>query len=86
METQLRLIGGALCLFAAYLTGRALPADARNADVFRFAATVAFLAYGMALVHDSIWFHRRWSTTGKNLFDAALYGAVTGAVFCWMWP
>lgn len=73
-------------LFVAYLTGRALPAGARDADVFRFAATVAFLSYGMALVHNSIWYHRRWSTTFKSLFDAALYAAATGAVFCWMWP
>lgn len=73
-------------LFAAYLASRALPLDARGADVFRFAATVAFLAYGMSDVSNSIWYGRSWSTTLKRLFDAALYGAATGTVFVLLWP
>lgn len=73
-------------LFAAYLAGAALPAGAEGSEVFRFTMTVGFLAYGLALVHDSIWFGRRWSTTIKNLIDAALYGAATAAVFVWLWP
>jgi hypothetical protein len=73
-------------LFAAYLASRALPVGADAAEVFRFTATVGFLGYGLALVHDSIWYARRWSTTIKNLFDALLYGAATAAVFVWMWP
>lgn len=73
-------------VFSAYLVSRALPAGAEGSEVFRFTATVAFLGYGLALVHDSIWFGRRWSTTIKNLIDALIYGAVTAAVFLWMWP
>jgi hypothetical protein len=73
-------------LFAAYLASRALPVAAEGSEVFRFTATVAFLAYGLAHVSDSIWFGRRWSTTFKNLFDALLYGLTTAAVFVWLWP
>jgi hypothetical protein len=73
-------------LFAAYLASRALAPGAEGGEVFRFTATVAFLGYGLALIHDSIWFGRPWSTTLKNLFDALLYAAATGAVFLWLWP
>ena len=73
-------------LFAGYLAGAALPPGAEGSEVFRFTATVGFLAYGLALVHDSIWYARRWSTTIKNLIDALLYGATTAAVFVWLWP
>ena len=73
-------------LFAAYLASRALAPDARTAEVFRFTATIGFLGYGLALVHDSIWYARKWSTTFKNLLDAVMYGAVTAAVFVWLWP
>ena len=75
-------------LFAAYLTSRALGHHA-NADylhVFRFAATTAFLGYGMAQLQESIWWGRAWSTTVKNMFDALVYGLVTGGVFGWLWP
>ena len=73
-------------LFAAYLAGRALAPGALGGDVFRFTVTVSFLAYGMAHVSDSIWWGRAWGVTFKNLFDALLYGAATGAVFVWLWP
>ena len=73
-------------VFAAYLASRALAAGAEGSEVFRFTATVGFLGYGLALVHDSIWYARRWSTTLKNLVDAVIYGAVTAAVFVWLWP
>ena len=73
-------------VFAAYLASRALPVGAPGAEVFRFTATVGFLGYGLALVHDSIWYNRRWLTTWKNLFDALLYGAATGGVFVLLWP
>ena len=73
-------------VFAAYLASRALPVGAEGSEVLRFTGTIAFLGYGLALVHDSIWYHRKWSTTWKNLFDALLYALVTGAVFLWLWP
>lgn len=73
-------------LFAAYLASRALGVEAQGAEVFRFTMTPAFMAYGLGQLSESIWFHRRWSTTIKGLVDGLLYGAATGAVFVWMWP
>lgn len=73
-------------LFAGYLASRYLQAGAQGAEVFRLVATAGFMAYGMAHIADSIWWARAWSVTFKNLFDALLYGATTGAVFVWMWP
>lgn len=75
-----------VAIFAAYLTGRALGPGAEGSEIFRFGMTTTFLAYGMSDVSNSIWYGVAWSTTFKRLFDAALYGAVTGAVLVWMWP
>ena len=55
-------------------------------DVFRFATTTAFAAYGLGTATESIWFGRKWSTTIKNLVDGAIYAVITGAVFAWLWP
>ena len=41
-------------VFSAYLTSRALPAGAPYLEVFRFAGTVAFVGYGLALWEDTI--------------------------------
>ena len=73
-------------LFAAYLTSRAHGPGTEYLEVFRFAATIAFLAYGLAMAQESIWFGRRWSNTLRALFDALLYGLLTGGVFGWLWP
>lgn len=75
-----------ISLFAAYLAGRALGPGAPGGEVFRFVATVGFIAYGLGHVSNSIWFGRAWSVTLKSLFDALLYGAAMGAVFVWLWP
>lgn len=74
-----------VALFAAYLTSRALNAGTEYLEVFRFAATTAFLGYGLALAQESIWFGRRWSNTLRALFDALIYGLLTGGVFGWWW-
>src|SRR5688572_23719509 len=73
-------------IFVAYLTGRALPADAEARAVFRFAATVAFIAHVVAGWPFSIWYGRKWSSTVKTSVDGLAYALVTGAVFAWLWP
>ena len=67
-------------VFVAYLTTRTMAA------VFRIAATVAFMGYGMAQATDSIWKGQAWSTTWKHIVDAFIYGLLTGGVFGWLWP
>lgn len=73
-------------LFAAYVTGRALPIGAAYLSVFRFAGATAFLGYSAALWQMSIWYHRAWSITIKATIDGMIYALLTAGVFGWLWP
>ncbi|MDX1578205.1 MAG: hypothetical protein R3266_06960 [Gemmatimonadota bacterium] len=70
----------------AYVSSRTLPAGTPYLDVFQITGTVAWLAYGFSSIGDGIWFSRPWSSVGKALFDALLYGMVTAGAFAWLWP
>jgi hypothetical protein len=73
-------------IIAAYVAGSALPRGASYLSVFRFAGCVAFTGYAIALIQNSIWYKRAWSTTLKQMFDGLVYGLVTAGVFGWLWP
>jgi hypothetical protein len=73
-------------LFAAYVTGRALPIGATYLHVFRFAGATSFLGYSAALWQLSIWYHRAWSITIKATIDGLIYALLTAGVFGWLWP
>jgi len=73
-------------VFVAYLTGLALAPGASYGQVFRIAATVAFLGHGFTSVNDSIWKGVSWGVTLKFVFDGALYALVTAGTFAWLWP
>ncbi len=73
-------------VIAAYLAGRALGPGADYMAVFRFAGTVAFVAYSLSLPQNSIWYKRNWSATLKSMFDGLVYGLFTGGIFGWLWP
>lgn len=75
-----------VCIFAAYITGRALPAGASHPQVFRFAGATAFAGYSLALMHDSVWNMRPWKTTLTYMADGLVYAVVTGGVFSALWP
>jgi hypothetical protein len=72
---------GALCAYFLVMTGSQ---DAEYLVIFRITCTVAWIAYGIAYIQDSIWFGRPWSITIKNLLDALIYGLLTGGVFGWL--
>lgn len=72
---------GVLC---AYFVSRTLAPGADYLAIFRVAGTVAFIANGVALIPESIWFGRPWRMTAKNLLDALIYGLLTGGVFGWL--
>lgn len=72
----------AIC--CAYFVSRTLTAGAEYLATFRIAGTVAFIAYGVAYVQESIWFGRSWSVTLKTFLDALIYGLLTGGVFGWL--
>ena len=73
-------------VLVAYLTTRTLAAGTSYLAVFRIAATVAFMGYGMAQATESIWKGQAWSTTWKHILDGFVYGLLTGGVFGWLWP
>lgn len=76
------LLVGVIC---AYLLSRFLTPASPYLEVFRLSGTTAFIAYGIAYIQESIWFARPWSLLAKNLFDALLYGLLTGGVFGWLY-
>jgi hypothetical protein len=73
-------------VFAAYLTGRALGPGTTYLGVFRFAGTTAYLGYGLAMIPNSIWMGRQWSSTLRSQVDALIYGLLTAGAFGWLWP
>jgi hypothetical protein len=73
-------------VFAAYITGRALPPGTPYLQVFRFAGATAFISYSLALWQMSIWYHRAWLTTIKATVDGLIYGLLTAGAFGWLWP
>ena len=75
------LLVGILC---AYLVSRTLPAGADYLTVFRISGTVAFIAYGVAYIQESVWFGRSWVATLKTFLDALIYAVLTGGVFGWL--
>jgi hypothetical protein len=80
------LYGVVVSIFAAYVAGAALAPGARYLDVFQFSGTVAFVGYGLALLQNSIWYSRQWSSTLKSVFDSLIYALLTAGIFGWLWP
>lgn len=73
-------------IFAAYIASRALPYGADYLDVFRFAGTTAFAAYGLGLAPESIWWRRNWTATIKSMVDGLIYALLTAGTLGWLWP
>lgn len=73
-----------VAIVCAYLVSRTLPVGAAYLDVFRVSGTVAFIAYGMAYVQETIWFGRKWSATLTTFLDALIYALLTGGIFSWL--
>ena len=73
-----------VAVICAYIVSRTLAPGADYLAIFRIAGTIAFIAYSMAYVQESIWFGRRWSLTVKTFLDALIYAVLTGGVFGWL--
>lgn len=71
---------------AAYVARHTLHPGDDGILVMRITGTVAFAAYGLAEILDSIWKGQPWSNTGRSLIDGAIYAVATGATFCTLWP
>ena len=84
--TQWFLYGVVVSVFAAYITGRALPPGSPYLAVFRFVGTTAFVGYSLALWQMTIWYRRSWSITLKATIDGLIYALLTAGTFGWLWP
>jgi hypothetical protein len=84
--TQWFLYTIVVSIFAAYL-GRAFLAETSEyMHVFRMTGAVAFVAYGIGTMQESIWRGIPWSGTIKHVFDGLIYALLTAGVFGWLWP
>ncbi|MCP4634538.1 MAG: hypothetical protein GY855_16540, partial [candidate division Zixibacteria bacterium] len=72
--------------FSAYIASRALAPGAEYLSVFRFVGATAFIGYSLALLQNSIWYKRKWSSTFKSMFDGLIYALFTAGTFGWLWP
>jgi len=70
----------------AYVARHTLSFGTTRAIVFRLTGTVAIAAYSLALIPESIWMWRPWSSTWKSVCDSIVYGIMTGAIFAFLWP
>jgi Flp pilus assembly protein TadB len=73
-------------IFCAYIAGIVLAPGTEYMLVFRITSCIAFVAYGISSVSESIWKAQRWSTTVRFIFDGLIYSLLTGGVFGWLWP
>ena len=76
----------AVSVFAGYIAGVAFGPGTEYLRIMQVAGCVAFVGYSMALMHESIWWGRRWSWTVRSMLDGLLYGLLTGGTFGWLWP
>jgi hypothetical protein len=73
-----------VAIVCAYFVSRTVAPDADYLAIFRISGAVAFVAYGMAFVQDSVWFGRPWRATINTFLDALIYSLLTGGVFGWL--
>jgi len=71
---------------AAYVARITLMPGMDGMLVMRVTGTVAFAAYGLSHVSDSIWKGQPWSNTARALLDSVIYSVLTGVTFRMLWP
>ena len=79
----------AISAVAAYVAHKTLtPAgpEVNFLQVCRVVSALAFLAYGGGSVQQGIWMGKPWGVVARDLLDAAIYAAITGVTFAYLWP
>ena len=71
---------------AAYVARHTLLPGGDGMLVMRITGTVAFAAYALSHVHDSIWKGQPWVNTARFILDGVVYSLLTGLTFRLMWP
>lgn len=75
-----------ISLFAGTLARQVFRPGEDWHHIFHFIAPIALAGYGFGYIQDSIWKGIPWANSLRGILDAVVYAAVTGAVFCWLWP
>lgn len=75
-----------VAIFAAYLAGATLAAGTAPMQVFRVAATSAFMAFSFGALPQAIWWGAPLRATLKDIIDGLVYAALVGGVLAAMWP
>jgi len=89
MNTSLMFWFGQCVLIGAivaYVCWNTLPAGTDYLRVFRISGAVAFMAYGLGALNESIWKGAKWKVTLKFVGDGLAYALVTAGTFGWLWP
>lgn len=92
MPPMPKLVGQQILFFLlgmamiGYIARLALAPGAPYMEVLRTISALGFMTYGWAQIPMSIWYGHLWSTTGKYLLDALIYGFLAAGVFAWLWP
>lgn len=74
-----------VAIFVAYIASHSIDAGAAYLHVFRITGCIAFAAYALGTVPESIWFARPWSSWLLGAFDSLLYALVLAGIFGWLW-
>src|SRR5438093_6921493 len=71
---------------AAYVARHTLQPGADGMLVMRITGTVAFAAYALSHLSDSIWKGQPWVNTARAVVDGVIYALLTGLTFRLLWP
>jgi hypothetical protein len=80
------LYSALVALMAGFIASRGVGPGAPFPGVLKFVGAIAFLGYAVGLWQESIWYSRSWVVTLKSTIDGAIYGALTGLAYAWLWP
>ena len=75
-----------VAIFAAYLAGATLGPGTMPGQVFRDAATSAFMAFSFGVLPQTIWWGYPMKAAFKDMLDGLVYAAIVGLVLAYMWP
>lgn len=76
----------AVSFVTAYVARHTLMPGADGMTVMRITGTVAFAAYALSQVVDSIWKGQPWRNTMLHVLDGIIYTVVTSVTFRLLWP
>lgn len=75
----------AVSAIIGYVAYKAILVPDTWGQVARLTGGLAFLAYACGGIQYGIWMGKPWGSVAKDVLDAAIYAAITGCVFAWLW-